>query len=51
MAKPGDVISQTKKAARGRFDVNGKMRMVLEGLRCEALKSGMSRRQGIACSA
>jgi len=50
MTKSKDVITQIKKATRRQFSADGKIRIVLEGLRGQTPISEICRREGIASS-
>lgn len=50
MAKSRDVVTQSRKATRGKFSADEKIRIVLEGLRGEQSISEICRREGIAAS-
>jgi len=50
MAKSKDVITHIRKATRGKFSADEKIRIVLEGLRAEQSISEICRREGIAAS-
>jgi hypothetical protein len=50
MAEPKDVVKQIRKATRRKFSADGKIRIVLEGLRGETPISEICRLEGIAAS-
>jgi transposase len=50
MAKSKDVITQIKKATRRKFSADEKIRIVLDGFRCEIAVAELCRREGIAAN-